>query len=154
MMANIGDEARIPNPALAPLARLVGSWTTTGSHGMMPGTELHGRSIVEWIEGGAFLRMQSEVDHPQFPTGIAIIGSDDATGQLFMSYFDERGVSRRYEMSMHGDVWRWWRDAPGMSQRYVYTISDDARTMVGKGELSKDGKTWEKDLDLTYTREG
>jgi hypothetical protein len=32
------------------------------------------------------------------------------------------------------------------------TIADDGGTIVGKGELSKDGVSWEKDLDLTYTR--
>jgi hypothetical protein len=151
-MTSFGDAARIPNAALAPLARLVGDWTTTGTHALMPDTVLHGRASFEWIEGGAFLRQETEVDDPRIPTGLAIIASDDATGEMWMSYFDERGVSRRYQVSMHGDVWRWWRDAPGFSQRYSCTISDDGRTMIGKGELSKDGKTWEKDLDLTYTR--
>jgi hypothetical protein len=153
-MTNIGDAARIPNPALAPLARLVGSWATVGSHPLVPDTVLHGRATVEWIEGGAFLRMQSEIDDARFPTGLAIIGSDDAVGELWMLTFDQRGVSRRYQMAMEGDVWRWWRNAPGFSQRYACTITDGGRTMVGKGELSKDGSTWDKDLDLTYTRVG
>jgi hypothetical protein len=152
LMTSIADAARIPNPALAPLARLVGSWTSVGSHGMMPGTELHGRATFEWIEGGAFLKQQSELDDPRFPAGIAIIGSDDDSGKLMILYFDQRGVSRHYESAVEGNVWRWWRNAPGFSQRYSCTISDDGRTMVGKGELSKDGKSWEKDLDLTYTR--
>jgi hypothetical protein len=153
-MTTFGEAARVPNSALAPLERLVGTWTTTGTHALIPDTPLHGRTTFEWIEGGAFLKMQSEIDEPQIPTGLAIIGSDDATGQISMLYFDERGVSRRYEASMHGDVWRWWRNAPGFSQRYSCTISDDGRTMIGKGELSKDGSTWQKDLDLTYTRVG
>jgi hypothetical protein len=153
-MTTFGEAARVPNSALAPLERLVGTWTTTGTHALIPDTPLHGRTTFEWIEGGAFLKMQSEIDEPQIPTGLAIIGSDDATGEISMLYFDERGVSRRYEASMHGDVWRWWRNAPGFSQRYSCTISDDGRTMIGKGELSKDGSTWQKDLDLTYTRVG
>ena len=33
-----------------------------------------------------------------------------------------------------------------------FVIQDDGRTIVGKGELCKDGATWEGDLDLTYTR--
>jgi hypothetical protein len=32
------------------------------------------------------------------------------------------------------------------------TIVDGGNTIIGKGELSKDGSTWEKDLDLTYRR--
>jgi hypothetical protein len=50
------------------------------------------------------------------------------------------------------NVLKWWRNAPDFSQRFTGTIVDDGRTMIGKGELSKDGKAWEKDLDLTYTR--
>lgn len=154
LMTSIADAARIPNPALAPLARLIGSWTTAGTHGMMPGKELRGRVQFDWIEGGAFLRQQSEIDDPQIPAGVAIIGSDDESGKLMMLYFDQRGVSRHYEVAIEGNVWRWWRNAPSFSQRYSCTISDDGRTTIGTGELSKDGTTWQKDLDLTYTRVG
>jgi hypothetical protein len=151
-MTGRGREANKPNPALAPLERIVGDWTTTGTHPMVPGTTFHGRTSCEWIEGGAFLMMRSEIDEPEIPTGIAIIGSDDALGTLSMLYFDERGVSRRYEVSMIGDVLRWWRDAPGFAQRMTCTISVDGRTMSAKGELSRDDRTWEGDLELTYTR--
>ena len=69
-----------------------------------------------------------------------------------MLYFDERGVSRRYLFALQGNTWKWWRDAPGFSQRCVGTIVDEGQTMVAKGELSRDGSTWEPDLELTYTR--
>ncbi|MEO6526728.1 MAG: hypothetical protein ABIP93_08910 [Gemmatimonadaceae bacterium] len=152
-MTNSSDkEASTPNAALAPLARLVGTWTTLGSHALIPDTVLRGKTTFDWLEAGAFLRSRSEIDHPEIPTGVTIIGSDDALGTLSMLYFDERGVSRRYEVSMQGDVFRWWRDAAGFSQRYACTLTDDDRTMIGKGELSKDGSSWERDLDLTYTR--
>jgi len=41
--------------------------------------------------------MRSEIDEPGIPSGVAIVGSDDATGEYFMLYFDERGVSRKYD---------------------------------------------------------
>jgi hypothetical protein len=63
--------ASIPNPALQPFGILIGTWNTTGTHGLVPDTILHGRTSFEWLE---------------------------------------------------------------------------------HGELSKDGVSWEKDLDLTYTR--
>jgi hypothetical protein len=153
-MTTFGEAARIPNPALAPFARLVGRWTTVGTHPMIPDTVLHGRAAIEWIEGGAFLRIQTENDDARIPAGIAIIGSDDVVGAFSMLYFDERGVSRHIHVSIDGDVWRWWRDAPGFSQRYSCRIAPDGRTMDSKGELSRDGSTWEKDLDQTYTRVG
>jgi hypothetical protein len=145
-------EASHPNPVLKSLSFLIGEWTTVGTHGLVPGTIYHGRTSFAWLEGGAFLIMHSEIDEPDIPSGIAIFGSDDALGEYFMLYFDERGVSRRHDVSLHDNVLKWWRTAPGFSQRNTLTIENGGRTMVGKGELSKDGVSWEKDLDLTYTR--
>jgi hypothetical protein len=96
--------------------------------------------------------MHSEIDEPEIPTGIAIFGTDDTTNECSMLYFDERGVSRRYEVSIKDNVWKWWRNAPGFSQRFVGTIAPDGRTIDGRGELSRDGTNWEGDLQLTYTR--
>ena len=96
--------------------------------------------------------MHSEIDEEGIPSGIAIFGSDDATGEYFMLYFDERNVSRKYEVSFHDNILKWWRNAPGFSQRYTWTIANSGQTIIGKGELSKDGTTWEKDLELTFTR--
>lgn len=146
------NEAAKPNPALHPLSVLVGTWKTVGTHPLVPGTTFHGRTLFEWIEGGAFLIMHSEIDEPQIPSGIAIFGTDDTTGECSMLYFDERGVSRRCEVTIQDNVWKWWRSAPGFSQRFVGTIAPDGRTIVGRGELSRDGENWEGDLQLTYTR--
>lgn len=86
------------------------------------------------------------------PKGIAIFGSDDTIREYFMLYFDERKVSRKYDVSFQNNILKWWRNSPEFSQRYTWTLADDGNTIIGKGELSKDGTTWEKDLDLTYTR--
>lgn len=152
--ATIGVRARMPNPALQPFAVLVGRWRTEGSHGLLPGVTLHGHASFEWIENGAFLLKRSEiVDDPRFPHDVAIVGSDDVQHRYFMLYFDERGVSRRFDVSIEHNVITWWRDQPGFSQRTTNTIASDGNTIVSKGELSKDGMTWEKDLELTYSRE-
>ena len=96
--------------------------------------------------------MRSEIKNPEFPSGIAIFGSDNVAAKYFMLYFDERGVSRKYDVSFQDDVLKWWRNGTDFSQRYTWTITDGGRTIIGKGEMSKDGAVWEKDLDLTYTR--
>lgn len=145
-------EASIPNPALKSFTILVGEWNTVGTHPNVPNTTFHGRTIFEWLEGGAFLIMHSEIDEPDIPSGIAIFGSDDTTGKYFMLYFDERGVSRKYDVSMHDNVWKWWRNTPEFSQRFTGTITDNGKTIIGKGKMSKNGSAWEGDLDLTYTR--
>jgi hypothetical protein len=146
------NEASIPNPALAPLTPLVGHWKTVGTHPLVPGTTFHGQTSFAWLEGGAFLVMRSQIDEPGIPSGIAVIGSDDASETYFMLYFDERGVSRRYETMFRDDTWTWWRNAPGFSQRFTGRLVDGGRTIVGQGELCRDGRTWEGDLQLTYTR--
>ena len=148
----VDNEAAKSNPALEPLSVLVGTWKTIGTHPLVPGTTFHGRTSFAWMAGGAFLIMHSEIDEPEIPSGIAVFGTDDTTGECSMLYFDERGVSRRYEVSLRDNVWKWWRNAPGFSQRCAGAIAADGRTIVSRGELSRDGARWEPDLELTYTR--
>jgi hypothetical protein len=144
--------ANRPNPSLEALSVLVGSWETTATHPMFPGKTFHGRATFDWIEGGAFLIMRTETDEPGIPTGIAIFGRDDSTSEYSMLYFDERGVSRIYGVSLEGNQWKWWRDAPGFMQRFNGTISDDRKSIVAVTELCQDGKTWKPDLEVTYRR--
>jgi hypothetical protein len=148
------NEAAKPNPALEPFGVLVGTWNTVGTHPLTPGTTYHGRATFEWFAGGAFLIMHTQIDEPQIPSGIAVFGTDDTTGECTMLYFDERDVSRKYEVSFRDRELKWWRNAPGFSQRMTLAISADGRTIVGHGEYSRDDAPWEPDLALTYTRSG
>jgi hypothetical protein len=141
-----------PNRALEPFGILIGKWKTVGKHPYFPDAMLHGRASFEWIEDGAFILMRSAVDHPKFPKGIAIIGSDDATDVCTMLYFDERGVSRTQHITLRENVLEWWRNSSEFSQRFRCEIAADGKTMVGKGEMSKEGGAWEGDLDLTFER--
>jgi hypothetical protein len=146
----IGSKAIKPNPALKPFGFLVGEWKTAGTHPFFPDADLQGHASYEWVESGAFLMIRSEIDHPKFPDGIAIIGSDDEAGTYYMIYFDERGVSRKYNVSIKDSEIKWWRNAPKLSQRFTVTIEKDK--LVSRGEMSQNGGAWEKDLSLTYTR--
>ncbi len=146
------QEASIPNPALRPLGVLIGNWTMTGSHPLIPNTTLHGRSRFEWLENGAFLMWRSEIDEPGVPSGLAIFGSDESAEQYFMLYFDERGVSRKLEATLHDNIWKMWRNAPGFSQRFTGTLVDGGRTIIGQWELSRDDATCQNDLQLTLER--
>ncbi|MGH7203739.1 MAG: hypothetical protein ACREHC_04830 [Candidatus Levyibacteriota bacterium] len=148
----IGSKALIPNLTLKPFSVLIGEWKTTGSHPYIPDTILHGRATFEWLEGGAFLILRSEIDDPRFPDGIEIFGSDDVAKKFFMLHFDERGVSRKFDVSITGNQFTWWRDEPNFSQRCIGTIEDNGNRIISKGEMSRDGGTWEKDLELLYKR--
>lgn len=151
-MKNLAHKAAIPNPLLEPFGILIGEWKSIGHHPYLPGIVLHGRTSFSWIEEGAFLMMRSENEEGKIPSGIAIFGSDDATGELFMLYFDERKVSRKYEVSFRDNVLKWWRNDPAFSQRFTFRFTDHNDTMISEGEMCKDGTAWEKDLELTYTR--
>jgi len=60
-------------------------------------------------------------------------------------------------MSFENGVWKLWRDEADFSsldfsQRYTGTLSDDGNTIAGAWEICHDGKTWEHDFDITYTK--
>jgi hypothetical protein len=132
--------------------RFIGRWETEGSHPTLPGEAIRGTSAFEWLDGQRFIIWRSHCEHPEIPDAITIIGV--INGQLSMHYFDSRGVYRVYAAGLDQARWRFWRDAPApdFSQRFTGTFSDDGNTITGRGQLSKDGKTWEDDLDLNYRR--
>jgi hypothetical protein len=43
-------------------------------------------------------------------------------------------------------------EAPGFSQRFTGTFSPDRNTITGRGQLSRDGATWDDDLSLIYRK--
>ena len=152
MAQTIGSEAQRPNPALEPLTPLIGQWRTTGTHPLVPGTTFHGRTSFEWFEDGAFVMMRSEIDEPEVPNGMAVIGSDDAAGTFTMVYFDEREISRHYVVEIGDGQISWHRDEAGFAQRMVVTIAADGARLEARGTMSRDGGPWEDDLQLSYER--
>ena len=132
--------------------RLIGRWETEGAHPMLPGEAIRGTSTFEWLDGRRFVIWRSHCDHPEIPDAITIVGVAD--GRLSMHHFDSRGVYRVYTASLEQATWRYWRDAPApdLSQRFTGTFSDDGNTITGRGQLSRDGDTWEDDLALDYQR--
>jgi hypothetical protein len=129
--------------------RLVGAWTTEATHPEVPGTTVSGSARVEWLEGERFLIFRARNDHPDFPDSISIIGETDG---LQWHYFDSRGVYRIYEMRITDGGWEITRDAPQFPQRLMVTFEDGDNAMAGRSKLSRDDKTWQDDLQITYRR--
>jgi hypothetical protein len=146
-----------PDPITA-LEPFVGEWSMEAVFEHMPPVDGGARVGFEWLPGRRFLVERWEVPVPEAPDGIAIIGADpESEGNYLQHYFDSRGVARVYKMTFEGRVWRLWRDEPDFSpldfsQRYTGTFSEDGRTITGQWEICHDGKTWERDFDLNYTR--
>ena len=132
------------------LRALTGSWTTEGRHPLLPDAEIRGRATFEWLDGGKFMIWRSHYEHPDIPDAVSVIGAAD--GRLAMHYFDARGVERTYTVEMARGTWSFWRDDPGFAQRFTGTFDDAGDTITGRGQLSRDGETWEDDLALTYRR--
>lgn len=132
------------------LHALVGSWTTEGAHPLLRGAQIRGKATFEWLDGERFLIGRSHCDHPQIPDAITVTGVTD--DRLSMHYFDSRGVQRIYSVRMTPSTWRFWRDGPDFSQRFTGEFSADGNTITGRGQLCRDGTTWDDDLALTYRR--
>ena len=138
------------------LERFIGEWTMRITFPGAPPFE-GGRVVFEWMPGEQFLIQQWEVPIPEAPDGLAVIGWDEGRGTYLQHYFDSRGVARVYEMSLEDGVWKLWRDKPDFSpldfsQRYTGTFTADGRAIEGTWEICHDGRTWEKDFDLTYRK--
>jgi hypothetical protein len=157
-MTNENQQPRFKsNPALKGLTPLIGEWNieiTNMSFDQNPSTVVWGRASFDWLEGGAFLIQHAQIDHPDFPRSIEVIGPDDEAETYRMLYYDSRGVSRIYRMTFSGGIWTIWRDFPGFHQRFHGTFGEDGKVISAYWEKSTDGSNWEKDFDLTYTKVG
>lgn len=143
------------NQMLEQLGVFVGEWNleiSSMSFDPNPSAIVRGHASFAWLEGGAFLLQRSEVPETDFPRGISVVGPDDKAETYGMLYFDSRGVSRNYQMSFDGVVWKLWRDFPGFSQRFTGTFSDDDQVITARWEKSSDNSNWELDFKVTYTR--
>ncbi len=139
--------------ALGLLDVLVGEWTQEVSgHGDPTGT-----IIFEWTLEGRYLTQRSTLPAP-FPDSLALIEYDEDAGEFRQHYFDSRGVTRVYRMTLAGSEWTLERTEPDFSelafaQRFVGTIADDGRSVDGRWEQSHDGGvTWELDFGLRFER--
>ena len=140
------------SPELAALDVFVGRWNVAVPFPDAPPGQLE----FSWALEGRYLLQQSAVPDSPVPSTMCLIDVDDK-GYL-QHYFDSRGVTRLYRMTLEGGVWTLSRTEADFSplnfaQRYVGTFSADGATIEGRWEQSHDlGATWEVDFPITYTR--
>jgi hypothetical protein len=136
------------------LSVLIGRWDMALQFPTNPPGELSGCALFEWMDGGAFLIMRSEIQDNAAPTSMSIIGCDDASGAYSMLYSDDRGVSRIYAMTYKDRAWS-LNGKPNQSfQRFRAKVDEDGRCIRGSWEKSQDGQSWEHDFSLTYRKSG
>ncbi|MGH7141213.1 MAG: hypothetical protein ACREGH_01075 [Minisyncoccia bacterium] len=143
------------NSALEDLQMLEGGWTMKLSNApFLPNLKaaLRGDVSFEWLEGGAFLIMRQGIKGSGMPWAMWLIGRDADAKEYTVLYFDDRNVSRVYQMSFTKNAWKLWRNSPKFSQRFEGKISKDGRTIKARWEKSLNNKKWEHDFDITYTK--
>jgi hypothetical protein len=133
------------------LAALVGGWTMEAGPPGGPSWPGGGRVTFEWLDGAPLLIQRSQIDVPEAPDSVAVIGCDGMSDTYYQLYTDERDVQRIYEMSISDGVWKLWRDGPPFSQRFTGTVSEDGNAIAGRWERQEDG-SWKTDFELTYTK--
>ena len=146
-------DAAVP-AAIEALEPFVGEWRMAADLAPNPTDAPRASTTFEWLAGKRFLVQRWEVDFPDAPDGIAIIGIGPATGTYLQHYFDSRGVARLYDMAFAHGVWTLERSAsePDFSQRFTGHFNQDGDSIVGRWEISKDGAGWSPDFTLTYRR--
>lgn len=127
------------------LDRLLGTWTMTMRH-VAKAEPVVGTHRYERILDDAFVLLHSTCEHPEFPDALAVL--DEST----CHYFDVRGVTRLFDLTVDDEGWSMIRRDPDFWQRSaVRFVGADA--MAGTGENSFDGgATWQHDYEVSYAR--
>ena len=147
-------EAHERDGRLAALDVFVGEWIAQVEVPDAP----PGRSTFEWDLRGTVLVERALSPLPEYPDGLMII-TPTADGYL-QHYFDSRGVTRIYWMTLTDRMWTLVRTEPDFtplefSQRYVGMIAEDGLRIEGTWQTSTDGgQSWQVDIPLSYTRVG
>jgi hypothetical protein len=123
----------------------------------LPGAE-HVRGHVLFEAMGDALVQRTTMPAPGPPDSCCVVVAE-ADGNYTQHYFDSRGVARLYAMTFDGRMWTLERAKPDFSplsfhQRYAGCFSEDRRTIDGEWQVSDDGREWNRDFRLTYTRAG
>jgi hypothetical protein len=149
--------------ALTRLDVFVGEWVVEAR---FPGDQAatgespRGRSRFEWDLRRQYLLQRTEAPGPGVPDSLAIVSADLETGAYTQHYYDSRGVTRLYAMSLDDGVWTLTRESPDFSrldfaQRFIGTFSTDGSTISGAWARRFDGSPdWQHDFDLIYRRVG
>jgi hypothetical protein len=133
------------------LRRLIGTWTVEGR--FVGGTEVQyvrGTATFRWLVEDALVVVRTCMTVA--PELTAVVGADDTHNAFTMLYSDERGVVRRYEMTLTAHRWMLRRRAAGFSQRFIGRLAANGRSIRATWEKSADGRRWLRDFRLTYIK--
>jgi hypothetical protein len=147
------------------LALIAGEWTTTGHVITDPPVPVTGTDTYELLEGGHFLVHHVDVTVGDEPVrAIEIIGepAPDGSGMLARS-FDNHGNVEVMHLTIAGWLFH-FRGGPDVARaaprvgnasawvRSTLTVAPGGDSMAAVWERSPDGTTWERWMDIDFTR--
>jgi hypothetical protein len=148
-----------PGPEHKKLDYFVGTWSTDGDikpGPMGPGGKMSGTSHVEWMDGGFFMVMHSDMKGPMGnATGTAFMGYNSDEKKYTYNEFNSMGQADAAMGTVDGDTWNWTSDEKmgGMSFKGRYTMKILSPTSYTfKFEMSQDGSTWSTVMDGKATK--
>jgi hypothetical protein len=141
-------------PRVKELETLIGNWNWTMSNAWFLDsleTRVVGTASFEWIEN-AFVLWRFKLGTSDVPESVSVIGYSSPTERFELFYYDNRGVSRIFEMRFDGKHWSMLREDPDFYQRFTAQVNGD--TIVAAWDASEDkGKTWRKDYDVLFIKD-
>jgi hypothetical protein len=147
-----------PGPEHKKLDYFLGTWSTDGDMKpgpMGPGGKFTGTSHDEWMDGGFFIVIHSDMKMPMGTgTGLAVMGYNADQKKYTYHEFNSMGEAEAATGTVDGDTWT-WTDENKMNGNVVhgrYTMKILSPTSYTfKYEVSQDGN-WTTVMDGKTTK--
>ena len=135
-----------PDPALARLEKLVGTWELRGRTLGSKVDDITGWNTFAWLPGGLFLKSEGEINFQGLMIKSLEIIAYDAERKTFPSnvYSNLSGTVITYEWDVQGNT----VIHAGEGSKYTGTLSDDGNTLIGgwrpdEGTEMSDGNAYD-----------
>jgi hypothetical protein len=146
------------------LHAIAGRWRTAGYVIGEPRIPVVGTDVYEVFAGGHFLVHDVDVTVGEQPVrAIEIIGEPDGRGGFLARSFDNEGSAEVMHLTIDdrgvfhfaggSEIAPAARSADARTVRATLTIAEDRRSMTALWERSEDGTSWQRWMDISFTRD-
>lgn len=134
----------------------IGHWSMEVIHPHLEPNPITGHTSFSWLNE-KYVIQRTHIDKAEFPDNTVVYDCNPETGQYLLHYFDTRGVTRLYRMSLENRLWKLWRDKADFSpldffQRFTGNVDETGNVIDSKWEQSEDGMDWKHDFQIVYRR--
>ena len=150
-------EKSVRKEAIRQLGIFAGKWELEVIHPRFPPNSIYGNTTFDWMESEMYMVQRTMIHQTEFPNSTMVFDYDTQTYAYVLHYFDSRGVTRLYNMSLENEVWKMWRDTADFSkldfsQRFIGKFNEAENTIQSYWEKSYDGLNWEHDFKIIYRK--